>query len=158
MQTFEGCRLAQEREGLGTGSQWDLHGAVDQPVAICLLLLVQTALERQKRCSEAHSTQTAGQGDARKRDEKKPGEARREDLGQRGGLGHVDQMSGERVSLNHNTFPSQLPLSPPRSPSLSVTIKAKFMKGSRHWIFLVFQSNFLQSQVNSLAASACQGI
>lgn len=101
----EGCRLVQEREGLGTGSQWDLHGVVDWPVATCLLLLVQTALERQKRRSEAHSTQTAGQGDVWKAT-KKPREARREDPGQRGGLGHVDQMSIERVSLNHNTFPS----------------------------------------------------
>ena len=71
--------MVQEREGLGTGSQWDLHGAVDWPVATCLLLLVQTALERQKRRSEAHSTQTAGQGDAWKatRSPGRPGERTR---------------------------------------------------------------------------------
>lgn len=67
-------------------SQW-LHA---------LFLLVQTALERQKRCSEAHSTQNAGHRDARKGIfKKKPGEARRENPGQWGGLGHVDQMSIE---------------------------------------------------------------
>ena len=109
--------MVQEREGLGTGSQWDLHGAVDWPVATCLLLLVQTALERQKRRSEAHSTQTARQGDAWKAQEAQGGQER--GPGAAGRPGTLDQMSIERVSLNHNTFPSQFLLSPPRSPSLS---------------------------------------
>lgn len=112
LRAFEGCRLLQEREGPGTGWQWDLWMRLtSQWLHPCFFL---SRHPRKGRRDAQRLTHPKGRiGRCVERDVKNPGEARRADRGGRGRPGtrsNVNRLCRSKVE--------HFPLSPCLSPSL----------------------------------------
>ena len=91
LRAFEGCRLLQEREGPGTGWQWDLWVRLtSQWLYLCFFLSRHPRKGRRDAQSLTHRKGRIGR--CVERDVKNPGAARRADRGQREAWDTVDHM------------------------------------------------------------------
>lgn len=110
LRAFEGCRLLQEREGPGTGWQWDLWVRLtSQWLHPCFFLSRHPWKGRRDAERLTHPKGRIGR--CVERDVKNPGEARRAGRGQREAWDTLIKCKSTKVE--------HFPLSPHLSPSLS---------------------------------------